>query len=114
MEKKYYYTQIQEKFIQPGTLKTVEDLGMPFFNSQNRYGNLYIDFQIIFPDKLSEVQVKKITELLNNTKINYAENLPENIEKYSLKDYDDSKINSSYKGGKAKDKDDGGMDCSYQ
>jgi DnaJ-class molecular chaperone len=49
-----------------GTLKTVEELGMPFFNSPNKYCNLYIDFKIIFPDKLSDEQGKKIAEILNN------------------------------------------------
>ena len=63
------YTQPGE-IIQPQTLKTVEELGMPFFNSPFRFGNLYIDFQIAFPDKLTDEQSQKITEILNNERIN--------------------------------------------
>lgn len=73
---------------------------MPFFNSPFRFGNLYLDFQIVFPDKLSEEQNKKITEILSNDRINKVGNLPKNIEKYTMEDYNASETNSSYKGGK--------------
>ena len=88
---------------QPQTLKTVEELGMPFFNSPFRFGHLYIDFQIVFPDKLSDEQSNKITEILNNERLNHVGNVPKDIEKYTLEDYDASETNSSYKGGKKED-----------
>ena len=91
------------EIIQPQTLKTVEELGMPFFNSPFRFGHLYIDFQIVFPDKLSDEQSNKITEILNNERLNYVGNVPKDIEKYTLEDYDASETNSSYKGGKKED-----------
>ena len=86
------------EIIQPQTLKTVEELGMPFFNSPFRFGHLYIDFQIVFPDKLSDEQSNKITEILNNERLNHVGNVPKDIEKYTLEDYDASETNSSYKG----------------
>ena len=91
------------EIIQPETLKTVEELGMPFFNSPARYGNLYIDFQIAFPDKLSDDQSKKIAEILNNEKLNHVGSVPKDAEKYTLEDYNASETNSSYKGGKKED-----------
>lgn len=91
------------EIIQPEKLKTVTELGMPFFNSPYRFGNLYLDFQIVFPDKLSEEQNKKISEILSNDRINKVGNLPKNIEKYTMEDYNASETNSSYKGGKKED-----------
>ena len=91
------------EIIQPQTLKTVEELGMPFFNSPFRFGNLYIDFQIAFPDKLTDEQSQKITKILNNERINHVGSIPKDIEKYNLENYDASETNSSYKGGKKED-----------
>jgi DnaJ family protein A protein 2 len=96
------YTEPGE-IIQPEKLKTVSELGMPFFNRPYKYGNLYLDFQIIFPDKLTNEQTAKIIEILNNEKINKIGKLPKDIEKYTLEDYDASETNSSYKGGKKED-----------
>ena len=76
---------------------------MPFFNSPYRFGNLYLDFQIVFPNKLTEEENKKLTEILQNDRINKIGNLPKDIEKYTMEDYDASETNSSYKGGKKED-----------
>ena len=91
------------EIIQPEKLKTVSELGMPFFNSPYRFGNLYLDFQIAFPEKLTDEQTTKITEILHNDRINKIGNLPKNIEKYTMEDYNASETNSSYKGGKKED-----------
>ena len=91
------------EIIQPEKLKTVTELGMPFFNSPYRFGNLYLDFQIIFPDKLSDEQSSKISKILENDRLNIVDKLPKDIEKYTLEDYNASETNSSYKGGKKED-----------
>ena len=96
------YTEPGE-IIQPEKLKTVTELGMPFFNSPYRFGNLYIDFQIAFPDKLTDEQSKKISEILKNERINHVGSVPKDIEKYTMEDYNASETNSSYKGGKKED-----------
>ena len=96
------YTEPGE-IIQPETLKTVTELGMPFFGRQYKYGNLYLDFQIVFPDKLNEEQSSKIIQILNNERINNIGNVPKDIEKYTMEDYVASETNSSYKGGKKED-----------
>ena len=38
-----------DEIIQPETIKTVKGFGMPFFNSPDKYGNLYVEFKIVFP-----------------------------------------------------------------
>lgn len=49
--------------IKPGVFKTIKELGMPFHNSPYKFGHLYIDFVIDFPNKLNEEEVKKLTEV---------------------------------------------------
>lgn len=44
------------EIIKPGVLKTVKDCGMPFFEAPYKYGNLYINFNIVFPEKLDNDQ----------------------------------------------------------
>lgn len=54
------------EIIKPGVFKTVKDLGMPFHNAPYKYGNLYIDFEIDFPDKLNEQEIKDLSEVTRN------------------------------------------------
>lgn len=54
----------KDEVIKPGKLKTIKELGMPFFNSPFKHGNLYIDFDIIFPDKLNKDETKQICEVI--------------------------------------------------
>ena len=48
--------------VKPGVLKTVRECGMPFFESPFRFGNLYINFEIVFPNTIDNSQ----KESLNN------------------------------------------------
>ena len=41
---------------------------MPFFNSPDKYGNLYVEFKIVFPDKLNKEQYNKLDEFLKMKK----------------------------------------------
>lgn len=50
------------EIIKPLTPKTVKDCGMPFFDAPYKYGNLYINFNIVFPEKIDDSQ----KEALNN------------------------------------------------
>ena len=96
------------EIIKPLTLKTVKELGMPFFNSPYRFGHLYIDFQIDFPPSLNEEQVKKVSEILKNEKLhnNDAKGFPSDGEKYFMTEYKQSDENSNYRGGKEDERDD--------
>ena len=91
------------EIIKPKVLKTVKECGMPFFNRPYKYGNLYIDFQIDFPSKLSEEQIEKITKILKNDRAPEIKNIPKDIEKYPMTDYNPKDENTSYKGGKEGD-----------
>jgi DnaJ family protein A protein 2 len=51
--------------IKPGVLKTVKELGMPFFETPYKYGNLYINFEFIFPDKVDQKQAKSLMEVIH-------------------------------------------------
>ena len=51
-----------DEIIQPNTLKTIKNLGMPFFNLSDKYGNLYIEFKIVLPNKLTVEKKKKLNE----------------------------------------------------
>jgi len=49
--------------IKPGVLKTVQECGMPFFDRPFKCGNLYINFNIIFPSNLDKAQKDSLANL---------------------------------------------------
>lgn len=51
------------EIIKPGVFKTVKELGMPFHNAPYKYGNLYVDFDIVFPGELNNDEIAKITDV---------------------------------------------------
>ena len=76
-----------DEIIQPETIKTVKGFGMPFFNSPDKYGNLYVEFKIVFPDKLNKEQYKKLSEIFKDEKINIVDDLSKDMETCNLEDY---------------------------
>ena len=61
------------EIIKPGVLKTVHDCGMPFFESPYRFGNLYINFNIIFPKSIDEEQSKGLKLLFSSGQMELEE-----------------------------------------
>ncbi len=53
------------EIIKPGVLKTVKECGMPFLDAPYKYGNLYVNFNIVFPEKIDNTQ----TEMLNKVRL---------------------------------------------
>ena len=49
--------------IRPGMLKTVKECGLPFFEGGYKFGNLYISFNIIFPEKLEKSQIETMNKV---------------------------------------------------
>lgn len=47
----------------PGELKTVKELGMPFFETPYKYGNLFINFEFVFPKQVDQKQAKILMEV---------------------------------------------------
>jgi hypothetical protein len=44
--------------IKPGSFKCIADEGMPWHGRPHQKGNLYVRFNVEFPDTLSEAQVR--------------------------------------------------------
>jgi len=98
--KKILIKSKEDEIIKPGVFKTVKDLGMPFHNSPYKNGHLYIDFEIIFPDKLDEDELKQISDILNHERLNKTGMTDENSEVYNLSDYKAEDENTHHSGGK--------------
>ena len=52
------------EIIKPAELKTVKECGMPMFNSPYRFGHLYIQTNIVFPEKVSEEQKASLKKVI--------------------------------------------------
>lgn len=91
------------EIIKPGILKTVHDCGMPFFESPYRFGNLYINFNIIFPKSLSEEQKKGLKLLFPSMGMEIEED-KSITEKYSMTEHIESEENTSETGGQSRRK----------
>lgn len=112
------------EIIKPGALKTVKDLGMPFHNAPYKYGNLYVDFEIVFPGELDEEEVKKISEILKYQKLNKPVSKDVTDEIYTISDYKIEDENTHHAGGSRgrgedEDEEDGGgyhktYNCAHQ
>ena len=59
---------------------------MPFFNSPYRFGNLYMNFNIIFPKSLDDEQKKELKNLFPSSNME-IEDESKITEKYKLTDY---------------------------
>ena len=45
---------------------------MPFFEKNYAHGNLYIDFDVVFPDKMNENQLKELFKVRISIYIRYC------------------------------------------
>jgi len=54
--------------VNPGDLLCVKDQGMPIIGQPDRFGDLYVEFNVIFPSKLTEVQRKALLGVFQPTK----------------------------------------------
>jgi DnaJ-class molecular chaperone len=50
--------------IKPGMRECVEKMGMPHLENPSRYGDLIIEYEVEFPDKISDVQNKGLNQVL--------------------------------------------------
>ncbi len=53
------------EIVNPEQRKTLEDMGMPFYKKSYKYGSLFIDFKIKFPDKVEPSQIDLISKALS-------------------------------------------------
>jgi DnaJ-class molecular chaperone len=47
---------------------TCEGLGMPFHKTPYKFGNLFINFKVKFPDSMETEQIEKIQKVLSSQK----------------------------------------------
>lgn len=90
------------EIVNHGLIKTVKDLGMPFYEQPHKYGNLYLKISVIFPDKLDSSEKEKIKNILQE-QIN-KETIPDIQEKYHLNDFIKSEENTHHSGGRLEDR----------
>jgi DnaJ family protein A protein 2 len=87
------------EIIKPGQFKTIKEIGMPFFEKNYAFGNLYIDFEIIFPEKFNDQQMKDLFSVLPAKKDEELMNLSKDAESYYVSDYKIEDENTSHTGG---------------
>lgn len=88
--------------ITPGIFKTCRELGMPFFEQPFKYGNLYIDFEFVFPKNISDKQRDALNLIFPN---DVPKKITEKVEEsYTLTDYKKEEENTHHGGGKKESK----------
>ena len=75
--------------IKPDSIKIVNGLGFPIKNSM-RTGNLIIQFEVIFPEKISNEKIDLINKLLPK-RVKLDKNKIQNLNNYYLEDYNNKR-----------------------
>jgi DnaJ-class molecular chaperone len=108
MAKKIKIRNKPGEIVKPGVLKTVKECGMPFFDAPYKFGNLYINFNIIFPTALDGNQKESLNTLFSALK---QPAIKETVtETYTLSDYVLEQENTHHSGGKKEDRTEEGED----
>jgi len=90
------------EIIKPGVYKTIKEQGMPCFEKPYMHGHLYLDFDIVFPTKVNEVQIKELSTVLpgkSKEEIEELNTLDVETESYFATDYKTEEENTHYGGG---------------
>lgn len=89
------------EIIKPGVLKTVEECGMPFFEAPNRFGNLFIEFNIKFPKSIDDSQASQLKTLFASSTMDVE--IDKSIkETYSMTEFNESEQNTNPTGGSSR------------
>jgi len=86
------------EIIKPGTIKTVKECGMPFFDHPTQFGNLYIKFNIIFPKSIKEEQKSALQDLFPKI-VMEIKDIKSIKEKYFMSEYNEAETNKEATGG---------------
>lgn len=103
-----------QDIITPGILKTVKNQGLPFFEQPYKYGNLYLDFDFIFPTCIDYNQKEILFKLFPNLVLNPIKDIVEEI--YQLTSFKKEEENTHHSGGKKAHKsyEDGNDEAQYE
>jgi len=96
--RKVFIKSKKGEIIKPGMMKTVKECGMPFFDHPTRFGNLYIKFNIKFPNSLKDEQKSAITKLFPQI-MNQIKDIDKIKEKYFMTEYNENFTNTYATGG---------------
>jgi len=104
-----------DNVIAPNSTLRVEDLGMPVRGQIDTFGDLYVNFDVDFPDKTTDQQKKKLLEVFEKAKFEPKKG----AETHELKKFTeaDKKQNARRTNGDAMDEDEGGggnVQCTQQ
>jgi len=80
--------------IKPDSLMTIEDKGLPFHKNSYKFGNLFVLFQIKFPETLDEMKRNKIASTLSSMKKNKPDADMDVEETVMLQEYKEEHKNS--------------------
>ena len=78
---------------------TIEDKGLPFHKNSYKFGNLFVLFQIKFPETLDEMKRNKIASTLSSMKKNKPDADMDVEETVMLQEYKEEHKNSHVQGG---------------
>lgn len=95
-----------ENCISHGEIKTVKDYGLPFFNKPSEYGNLYIEFCVLFPTDITDKEALIQTEKILPDRLHNIPDLNKKIDKevYQLSKFRIEDENTACSGGKTEKK----------
>ena len=107
--RKIYIKNKKGEVIQPGSIKTIYDAGMPFHTTPFKFGNLYISFNVIIP-KLEGNNKEKLIELFKEENELIKKQLSEikedkiKLSKVEIVPFEAKYLNTDEKGGKKPEK----------
>jgi DnaJ family protein A protein 2 len=96
--KKILVATVSGEVITPGSVKQLNNKGMPFYKDNMNYGNLYIIFDVEFPKQNELQNIKGLQEILP-----VPEDLITDLDKNKfelLEEFDSDRVNSHAEGGK--------------
>jgi DnaJ homolog subfamily B member 4 len=65
----------------PGYRKCIANQGMPLMSDPDMYGDMWIEFEIIYPDRLNSEQKRSIKEaLINNSHVQQQQQQQQQLE----------------------------------
>jgi len=94
--------------IEPGAMRCVDGEGMPIYKNPFEKGNMYVKFEITFPDKnfITESQTKALEALLP-ARPQFVMPQGEHVEEVNLMDFDQATEGAGGRRGEAYDEDGG-------
>lgn len=89
---------------QHGQIKTILEKGLPFFNNPRKFGNMHVEFNVIFPSVISPQKLEEVEKILTDRLATLDQNKVETSEVYTLEKFNPEDINPSVTGGKIEKK----------